>query len=281
MTDHDLNDELNPQHELASAYLDGVASQAERALVEASPELLTLVASFTTVRAQVADVPPAADATREAAFVAAFAEFGEPALVPTPVGADIIPLSAKRRWARPVLSVAAAVLLVGAVGVAAKGALSGDDSDSSSANMDSSAKVASPEAASESQMTTDTMAAMTPATIGYIGGSAEAALVIDTPEQLQALALTAMANTAVTTAGLPSTTAEASEDTPNDDNGPPSTPAEFTSSMGDALGCLTPQQEFLADIQYQGIFAIAAHDTVTGMISAIADDCTVLAVVGP
>lgn len=260
MTDPDLTDELNPQHELASAYLDGVASQAERALVEASPELLTLVAFFATVRARVADVPLAADATREAAFVAAFAEFGEPALVPTPAGAEIIPLSAKRRWARPVLSVAAAVLLVGAVGVAAKGALSGDDSDSSSANMDSSAKVASPEAASESQMTTDTMAAMTPATIGYIGGSAEAALVIDTPEQLQALALTAMANA---------------------DTLPPSTPTELTSSMGDALGCLNPQQEFLADIQYQGTFAIAAHDTVTGMISAIADDCTVLAVVGP
>ena len=44
MTDHDLNDELNPQHELASAYLDGVASPTERAQVEASPELQALVA---------------------------------------------------------------------------------------------------------------------------------------------------------------------------------------------------------------------------------------------
>ena len=40
MTDSMNDDELNPQHELASAYLDGVASAAERAQVEASPELL-------------------------------------------------------------------------------------------------------------------------------------------------------------------------------------------------------------------------------------------------
>jgi len=280
MTDHDLNDELNPQHELASAYLDGVASPAERAQVEASPELLTLIASFTAVRAQLADVPPGAAATREGALAAAFAEFDEPALTPAAAGAAIIPLNTKRRWARPVLSVAAAVLLVGAIGVAAKGGLSGDDK-SSSASMETSAKVASADAATEAQMSSDTMTALPPSTIGYIGGGAEAALIIDTPEQLQALALTALADTAPPTAGLPETTAAASENTASGDTLPPSTSDEFTSYAREALRCLTAEQEFLADILYQGTFAIAARDTVTGMIFAIADDCTVLAAVGP
>jgi len=280
MTDHELNDELNPQHELASAYLDGVASPDERVLVEASPELMALVASFTSVRALLADVPPVAVATREGALVAAFAEFDEPALTPAAADAAIIPLSATRRWARPVLSVAAAVLLVGAIGVAAKGGLSGDDK-SSSASMETSAKVASADAATESQMTSGTMTAMAPSTIGYIGGGADAALVIDTPEQLQALAMNTLVDTSAPTGGSPETTAAASENTASADTLAPSTPDESTSYTRGALRCLTEEQEFLADIQYQGTFAIAARDTVTGMISAIADDCNVLAIVGP
>lgn len=274
MTDHDLNDELNPQHELASAYLDGVASPTERAQVEASPELQALVASFTAVRAQLADVAPVASSTRDAAFAAAFAEFDAPAFEPAAAGAAIIPLSSNRRWTRPVLSVAAAVLLVGAIGVAAKGGLSGNDSESSS--MDTSAKVASAdEAATEAQMTAESIAWASASTIGSIGSSAETALVVDTPEQLLALSSTTMADTV---AGSPDTTAAASETTASAETISP-TPSEVSARA--ALGCLTAQQEFLADIQYQGAFAIAARDTVTGMTSAITDDCTVLATVGP
>ena len=276
MTDHDLNDELNPQHELASAYLDGVASPTERAQVEASPELQALVASFTAVRAQLADVAPVGSSTRDAAFAAAFAEFDAPAFEPAAAGAAIIPLSSNRRWTRPVLSVAAAVLLVGAIGVAAKGGLSGNDSESSS--MDTSAKVASAdEAATEAQMTAESIAWASASTIGSIDSSAETALVIDTPEQLLALSSTTMADTV---AGSPETTAAASENTASAETLPLPTPTEVTSART-ALDCLTAQQEFLADIQYQGAFAIAARDTVTGMTSAITDDCTVLATVGP
>ena len=275
MTDHDLNDELNPQHELASAYLDGVASPTERAQVEASPELQALVASFTAVRAQLADVAPVASSTRDAAFAAAFAEFDAPAFEPAAAGAAIIPLSSNRRWTRPVLSVAAAVLLVGAIGVAAKGGLSGNDSESSS--MDTSAKVASAdEAATEAQMTAESIAWASESTIGSIDSSAETALVIDTPEQLQALSSTTMFDTV---AGSPDTTAASSENTASAATIPPPTPLEASARV--ALGCLTVQQVFLADIQYQGTFAIAARDTVTGMIFAITDDCTVLATVGP
>jgi len=281
MTERDLNDELNPQHALASAYLDGAASPAERAHVEAAPELQAIVAAFAAVRALVADVPTAAADTREAAFAAVFTEFDAPALVPAAASAAVIPLNAKRRWARPVLSVAAAILLVGAIGVAAKGGLSGDDSNSSSASLDSSAKVASPDVATESQMTSGTVAAMAPSTIGSIGGSAQAALIIDTPEQLQALAATTLADTVLPTADLPETTAAASENTASADTLPaPFDLAPTERYARPALGCLTLRQVFLADIQYQGVFAIAARDTVTGMTSAITDDCTVLATVG-
>lgn len=280
MTDHNLNDELNPQHELASAYLDAVASPAERAQVEAAAELQAIVASFTAVRTLVADVPTAAADTREAAFAAAFAEFGTPALAPAAAGAAIVPLSAKRRWARPVLSVAAAVLLVGAIGVAAKGALSGTDSTSSGASVDSSAKVAAADASTEAQMTSDTMAAMTPSTIGSISGGAQAALVIDTPEQLRALAMSPPADSVLRTADHPEATAAASETTAG--TGTLRAPTDQgTAYARPALGCLASQQVFLADIQYQGVFAIAARDTVTGMTSAITDECTVLAIVGP
>lgn len=278
MTDHDPNDELNPQHELASAYLDGVASPAECAQVEASPELQAVVASFTAVRAQLSDVALASSSTREAAFAAAFAEFDAPELAPTAATAAIIPLGSRRRWTRPVLSVAAAVLLVGVIGVAAKGGLSSDDSASSS--MDTSAKVASAdEAATESQAPNETLAMASASTIGSIGDSAQAALIIDTPEQLQTLSTT-WADTAVPVTGAPETTAAASENTASAETIAPTT-LEATTYGRLALGCLTAQQVFLADIQYQGAFAIAALDTVTGMTSAITDDCTVLATVGP
>ena len=277
MTEDDLTDELNPQHELASAYLDGVASPADRAQVEASPELLSLVASFAAVRARLADVPPVSSAARASAFAAAFAEFDVPDLSLAAAGASVIPSSSKRTWARPLLSVAAALLLVGVVGIAAKGSFSGNNSKSSSASQESNEKGAAPGAATEAKMTSDTMAAMAPPTIGYIGGSAQAPVVIENPEQLLALATATLDDTAATTVGSPATTAAI---VAGANTVPPSTSAEFAPYARGALACLTAQQVFVADIQYQGIFAIAVRDTVTGMISAIADDCTVLATVG-
>ena len=277
MTNHDPHDELNPQHELASAYLDGVASPAERATVEASADLRAVVASFTDMRAQLADVSPVTSDAREAALAAALAEFDQPALVPAATGAAIIPLRATRRWSATVLSVAAAVLLIGAVGVAVKGGLSGSDSKSSGSTLDSSAKVAAADAATESQISPNSPSRAPASTIGSIGAGAQAALIIDTPEQLQAFAATSLAD-AAPTADFPETTAAAGEDSGVADTTPDQ---QFNAGTRSAFGCLTAQQVFLADIQYQGAFAIAARDTVTGMTSAITDDCTVLATVGP
>ena len=282
MTDP-ANDELNSQqHELASAYLDGVATSAERVQVESSAELLALVESFATIRTNLADTATATSDARSAAFAAAFAEFdatltNDQALTDAPTAA-IIPLSHRRRWASPLMSVAAALLLVGIVGVAVK-TFSGQDSKSSSASVDSNAKIEAADAATSAQAAADSTAPSV--TIGSIGGGAQAALIIETPQQLLALDNTAAADTYAPGVGAPESTAAASETTAAGAATMPSETFRTASLARPALDCLTDQQIFLADIQYQGTFAIAARDTVTGVTSAITDDCTVLASVGP
>lgn len=281
MTDQ-ANDELNSQqHELASAYLDGVATSAERVQVESSSELLALVESLGTLRTNLADTPTANPDARSAAFAAAFAAFDaaltdDTALTDAPTAA-IIPLSPRRRWTRPLMSVAAAFLLVGVVGVAVK-SFSGQNSKSSSVSVDPNAKMEAADAATSAQAAADWTAPSV--TIGSIGGVAQAALIIETPQQLRALDNTAAADTYVPRVGAPESTAAASETTAA---GAATMPSETfrTASRLPALDCLTDQQIFLADIQYQGTFAIAARDMVTGVTSAITDDCTVLASVGP
>lgn len=270
--------ELNPQHELASAYLDGVASPAERAEVEASVGLQAVVASFTAIRAQVAGVEPGAANTRAAAFAAAFAEF-DSSLISEAVPAantTVIPLAATRRWVRPLLSAAAAVLVVGVVGVAINANIDTKDSSTSGANVEVNSKTQAADATQEATMRSDSMATMS--TIGSIGGGAQAAQIIDGPDQLKSLAMAA--TNPDLTADSPQQTVAAAETTAGEAL---HSDEVFQVAADDraAFGCLTEQQVFLADIQYQGIFAIAARDTVTGVTSAIADDCTVLATVGP
>ncbi|MGB8858768.1 MAG: hypothetical protein WCC60_05905 [Ilumatobacteraceae bacterium] len=297
MNDHDHDAEPNPLHELASAYLDGDVDAAEHARVESSPELQALVQSFRRVRDGLGDVPAAPVAARDAAFAAAFAEFDAAFATPTsatpvatrppaPTVAPVIPLSSRRRWAGPLLSAAAAVVLLGVVGAAIINGR-GDDSKSSSATeapadieMSSAADSAQSEAA-------DTMSPAS--TIGAIpAGGAQAATVIDTPEQLQALALPAQegapafSETTMPAAGGSTAPGAA----PDDTSAVADTAFKVASAPSrPALGCLTEQQVFLADIQlnfgeHRGAFAIAVRDTVTDVTQAIADDCTVLATVG-
>lgn len=306
MNDLDPNvtpdDEPNPQHELASAYLDGEASADERARVESSAVLRSMVDSFARIRDELADAPPAPTAARDAAFAAAFAAFDArtgsettaatvaPAAAAAPAVAPVIPLSPRRRWAGPLLSAAAAVLLVGVVGVALINR-GGSDSKSSSAT-DAPADL---EMSAAADTQSAPQAAAPASTIGSITGGGQVATIIDTPEQLQALplpdALTtapAFATTAAATTVAPAQTADtaaasettaagsASEDTTSGDSAKVAGGAPATG----ALACLTDQQVYLGDIMYQGTFAIAARDTVTGVTQAITDDCTVLASVG-
>lgn len=298
MNDLDPNvtpdDEPNPQHELASAYLDGEASPAGRARVQSSAVLRSLVDSFAHIRNDLADVPPAPSAVREAAFAAAFAEFDADAdtapvaaaAAASAPGAAVVALPARRRLAGPLLSAAAAVLLVGVIGVALANR-GGNDSTSSGAT-DAPAEL---EMSSAADTQSAPPAAGPVSTIGSITGGGEVATIIDTPEQLQAMPLPDALSTApamATTTTVATTTVPSAQ--------PADTAAAETTAAGGsaedsakvaggapvtgALACLTAQQVYLGDIMYQGTYAIAARDTVTGVTQAITDDCTVLVSVG-
>lgn len=123
--------------ELASAYLDGEVTAAERARVEADPALLADVERLRLVREAVGVVSPAPSGAREAAIAAALSAFDERGdHVQAPP--DVVPLG-RRRSARRVQTVGAAaaavVLIVG--GFVIINRESGDDSahDSQSAQI--------------------------------------------------------------------------------------------------------------------------------------------------
>ena len=272
-----MNDgDLDPPHQLASAYLDDDITSAERVRVEASPELVSLVESFRQIRAGLCDVPAPSATTREAAFAAALLEFdglsspGDAASMGSDSAAPpVVSLAERRRWPIAVLSVAAAVVLVGVVGIAALSGR-GDDDKSSSAT-----DAASQQMASSAGEAADTPAPMS--TIGSItGAGAQVSMQIDTPEQL--LALQAPSDVALDRP--PEATGAATADSTVADQGD-SKRAASNFSSSPAISCLAPQQIFLADIQYRGVFGIAARDTGTGVTQAIAEDCTVLVAVGP
>ena len=107
MTTHD--DEPDERDELASAYLDGVASPDERARVDADPELRARVEDLRAARDALVDAPvaPPTAAARDAAIRAAVD------------AAIVVDLAAHRgRQRLRIASIAAAVLLLlGAAGV--------------------------------------------------------------------------------------------------------------------------------------------------------------------
>jgi hypothetical protein len=133
MADHDLPDDT----ELASAYLDGEVTAAERARVEGDPALLAEVERLRRVRAAVADVPPATATARESAIAAALAAFDEAhaglaaaAAAPT-APPNVVPLARRRHVRRlqvMTAAAAAAVMVIGGFVIANRGG--GDDTAS-------------------------------------------------------------------------------------------------------------------------------------------------------
>ncbi|MDP2292249.1 MAG: hypothetical protein Q8M22_13750 [Actinomycetota bacterium] len=267
------DDELSPSHELASGYLDGQLDADERAQVEASPELVELVESFRLVRAQLAEVPPAPATARDAALAAALAEFDQRGLPPR-AAAPVVSLASRRRWPAALMSAAAAVVLLGVAGIAVFGP-SGDDEMSSA---DTSGKERLSEVATQDPSTESADSAAPASTIGSVFSAGDVAYVIDQPEQL--LTLPPVADGDDTGGGTEASTTAPSGASPDTTAAGAPAVAQPLSSRP-AIACLTPDQVYLADILYQGQFAIAARDTVTGYTVAIADDCSILATVGP
>ncbi len=252
---------LSPDHELANAYLDGHADAPERARVEASPELLALVASYQALRTRVGAVPPPSAAAREASIQAALAAV--PLVAPPP---NVIPLG-RRRWSTA-LTAAAAVVLLGVAGVAVSKAIGGSDSvstagDSLSAENAIGGKVA-PDTAADiaangvassetnpgdinpaASETTAGATAVTasPTEITSIDGGASGVPALDTPAQLRSLPM-------------------------------PDTPVV----PNIVFDCpLSSTQLIEAEITWRGMSAVAVRDTVGGVITVLSPDCTELA----
>ncbi len=159
--------------ELVSAYIDGEATAAEVALVEADPTLLARVAHYRAIAEVVASPPPAPSAeAREAAIAAALG-----ASTTSKKVTSLAPIQQRRsRFANQkamVLS-AAAVLLVLFLGVAVVSNLSGNDSQDTASAGDATSDAAETDSEDTGRLTTES-ADMADDDGGSIAGSSAAA----------------------------------------------------------------------------------------------------------
>ncbi len=142
-----MDDSLDPLDELVSAYLDGEATPAERARVEADAELQARVASFTRIGEALRDVD-IDPVERESALAAALAAFDTAddtvTTVAAPVQLDTARAARDRRAERArrtgrALGWLGAAAAIGVAVVAISGGLgSSDDTDSASTSGDES-----------------------------------------------------------------------------------------------------------------------------------------------
>jgi hypothetical protein len=296
-----MNDDAHsPELELASAYLDDDVDEVQRAQVEASPELMALVASFRQQQTGLRDAPPVDAAARDAAVLAALAEFDvlraspAAALVGAPATGNVVPMQRRTRFSRVMLS-AAAALLIGGVGVVAINSFGGSSNDQSSTADPAAKEFADTEATGAGDAGGGDTGGATPQTINAINGAASAVPALDEPQDLLALAAapgpdTIAAATETTAAGaLQTTIAGATETTAASAALPSAATADaaiapatrgVTPSFG--FPCpLAPTQVVVVEITWKGVPAVAVRDTVSGVIQAIDAQCTVLATVEP
>jgi len=213
------------------------------------------------VRAALADVPLTAADSRDAAIARALVEFDRLHTAP-----NVVAFPQRRRWYR-VVAAAAAVLLVGVVGVSALKGTSRNDSSSAGearstarASVDSAVSAFDTSAAAQSQVGGGSDIAAQ-ATIIAITGPAEATPQVATPDQLKVLATTDV----VTTGPAPATAETAS-----------------VVRISFPFPCrLAENLSTVREISYQGTPAVLVRDTVTGVIQAIDAQCNVLAASQP
>lgn len=278
MSDETLSPD--PEHDgalLAAAYLDGHASPEERARVEASPQLMAMVESFRRVRDGLADVPPAPLAARERGIAAALAEFdrlGTAPVAPVAPAASNVVRMRSRRWSK-VLTAAAGIAVVGVIGVAALGSFGGSDSDSSSSGGDAA------EARTAGDVTGDAPLVSEDAMV-TAGGAGEGGGEVGVSDTTAAGAVGGTETTTVATIGSidgPGSPVPQLEQTSDLRSLPEPKTAVAPSFTFDCP--LSDTEEVLAEVTYQGTPAVVVRDTVTGVISAVDSQCTVLASLQP
>ena len=269
MNDDALLPDLSPEMALASAYLDATADPAGRDEVEASPELLRLVATFTSLRIALADLPPVPVANQDAAVAAALAEFDAlgSAAATSAAAATVVAIRQRARWSRVVIA-AAASLVIGVAGVAAMKSIGDNSSKTSASHVERTGVDGAPTAAGGAADVTD---AATQQTIGVINGSADALPAYDRPEDLRTLPSSA-------TIDDKGVVVESSvkPEVPTLPHQPVVGPLTFPFTCP-----LSPTQLFIAEILWRGSPAAAVRDTVTGVTQAIDPQCSVLVSVEP
>lgn len=267
------DDALLPDHELASAYLDGDLSEAERALVESTPHLAALAAAFTQLRTEIADVSAPGSEARESALAASLSQFDTLfAATSTPSAAqhsaNVVPLSGRqvwrRRWTRPLLVAAASLILLGVAGVTVLNNTDGHDDDQSASVQTASKDLASSGEAESAP------ADVSLSTIGAINGPASAVTQILDGAQLLEFA-DQYAQVAADDGGAGTDTSPAAAE---------STAAEATEIRASACP-LGENQVIIADIIWIDTLAVAVRDMVTGEVQAIDAQCRVLVSVTP
>lgn len=257
-------DHITPEQALASAYLDGDVTPAERARVDAAPELLALVASMRHVAGLIAAVPAPIAARRESGIAAALDVFDRLESGQSEEG-GVVSLASRRRFSKAVLSAAAAVLLVGVVGISVLSNNSSNDK-SDSASREADTKLAEPTAEDAATGAADESNG------GEVMVTLAAPVAIENLEELAALTLPEPPADGMTPAATTADTTAAGNDVDTQ---------RLESFNIEALACMSDTQVFLADIYYQGMLAIAVRDTVTDVTEAIDSTCTVLARVTP
>ncbi len=295
-----MNDDAHsPELELASAYLDDDVDEVQRAQVEASPELMALVASFRRLQTGLRDTPPADSAARDTAVLAALAEFDvlrappAAALVSAPATGTVVPLQRRTRFSRVMMS-AAAALLIGGVGVVAINSFSGSSNDQSSTADPAAKEFADTPSTPAGDAAGGSTGGATPQTINAINGAASAVPALDEPQDLLAFAaapapdtISAASETTAgalqtTVAGAAEATAAASTETSTGTADAVIAPTARGVTPSFSFPCpLEPTEVVVVEITWKGVPAVAVRDTVSGVIKALDAQCTVLATVEP
>lgn len=287
-----MNDDVQPpdtpSDELVAvnAVLDGTASAAEQALVDASPELSALLESYRATSRELAVVDVASEA-REAGIAAALAVFDQLDLAavaaPAQTASNVVVLQRRRTWYRAVTGAAAALVLVVA-GVAALSSL-GD----SSSNNESAATVPASQKSQEAGSTDAPAAddASSPMAATAAAGTMSPAASDAGSTQIEST------GTADTTAPVPAENPSVSTIGSIGGAADPRTPvadqtalatyvANATARPAGAQQCAPNGGESLGEISYQGTPAIVIRDPATGGVTVHdAANCSVLTTLQP
>lgn len=277
------DDALLPDHELASAYLDGDLSEAERARVQSTPHLAAFAAAFAQVRAEVANVSPPDSDALESALAASLSQY-DTIFATTPIrsagepSASVVPLTARlsgrltgrRRWVGPMLVAAASVILLGVAGVTV---LNSNDDHDENATVQTQSKDLAASGEAESAP-----ADVSLSTIGAINGPASAVTqILDGDQLLEFADLYAPLAVADTGGADTNPAAESTAAVPVGE-----VPVDDTATELRIFACpLGENQVIVADIIWIDTLAVAVRDMVTGEVQAIDAQCRVLVSVTP